>query len=87
MMQNIAIGSMYNSAFDLLRSVLHESIGFNETISLTTIPIYHLEPNMRITVEDEESDIHGDYIINSISIPLAPNGTMSISAKRAVERI
>ena len=86
-MQNIAIGTAHNSAFDLLRSVLHESIGFNETISLTTIPIYHLEPNMRITVEDEESDIHGDYIINSISIPLAPNGTMSISAKRAVERI
>lgn len=87
MMQNIAIGTAHNSAFDLLRSVLHESIGFNETISLTTIPIYHLEPNMRITVEDEESDIYGDYIINSISIPLAPNGTMSISAKRAVERI
>lgn len=87
MMQNIAIGTAHNSAFDLLRSVLHESIGFNETISLTTIPIYHLEPNMRITVEDEDSDIHGDYIINNITISLTPNGTMSISAKRAVERI
>lgn len=87
MMQKVAIGTAYNAAFDLLRSVLHESIGYNETINLSTIPIYHLEPNQRITVEDDKSDIHGDYIINTITIPLAPNGTMTIGAKRAVERI
>jgi len=51
------------------------------------MPIYHLEPNTRITVNDDDSDIHGDYIINSLTVPLTANGTMSISASRAIERI
>jgi hypothetical protein len=50
-------------------------------------PVYHLEPNTRITVENTDADISGDYIITTISIPLTLNGSMSISAKRAVERI
>ena len=39
-----------------------------------------------IEVRDEESDIYGDYMISTISIPLAINGTMSIAATRALER-
>jgi hypothetical protein len=50
-------------------------------------PVYHLEHNTRITVENTDADISGDYIITTISIPLTLNGSMSISAKRAVERI
>jgi hypothetical protein len=38
-------------------------------------------------VHDEESKINGDYIINKITIPLTYNGTMSISAVKAVERL
>lgn len=86
-MNQLGLGTSHNAAFDLLRSIFHESIGYTESISLQTIPVYYLEPNTRITVEDQESDIHGDYIINSISIPLAANGIMSINAQRAVERI
>ena len=47
---------------------------------------YHLEPNTRIGVRDIESDIYGDYMISSISIPLDISSTMSISATRALER-
>ena len=46
-----------------------------------------LEPNIRITVRDSESGINGDYMINSISIPLDINGTMSLSCTRALEKI
>ena len=49
--------------------------------------MFHLEPNIRIGVNDIESNIYGDYIISSISIPLSANGTMSISAIRALEKI
>ena len=75
------------SAYDLLRSQLHEFLSYNENINLSTIPVYHLDVNTRITVEDEKSDIHGDYIIQSIQIPLTINGQMTINAKRAIERI
>lgn len=83
----ISIGTKQKSAFDTLRSVLHESLGYNNNINLTTIPIYHLDVNQRITVENYESDIHGDYIIDSISVPLTVDGMMSITARKAAERI
>jgi hypothetical protein len=54
---------------------------------LTTIPIYYLEPNTRITVNDPVSGMKGDYIINSMTIPLDIGGTMTIQATRALEKL
>ena len=81
------IGAYTNPAYDAIRSVLHETTAYNNAISLSVIPIYHLEPNTRIRVKNEEADIDGEFMINSISIPLDYKGTMNISASRAVERI
>ena len=55
---------------------------FNETISIQCMPIYYLEPNTRIKVDDMASNIHGDYIIKSISLPIDGKSTMSITATR-----
>ena len=85
--QDLAKGTSHNPAFDYIRSVLHEHIGANNSISIQTMPLYHLEPNMRIKVENDEADIHGEYIINSLTMPLTVNGMMTIQASKAVERI
>lgn len=58
-----------------------------EEISLTTVPIYYLEPNTRVFVYDEETSIEGEYLVDKISIPLAYNGTMNVSATKAPERL
>jgi hypothetical protein len=58
-----------------------------ENISITAIPVYYLEPNTRIFVHDEETKINGEYLINKITIPLTYNGTMSITAVKAAERL
>lgn len=79
-------GGSYNSAYQTIRQLLHEYTSYNESISIQTLPIYILEPNTRIEVKDLESNIYGDYMISTISIPLDINGTMSISATRALER-
>lgn len=79
-------GSLYG-AYSRVRELLYQYLSYNETITLQTIPIYHLEPNTRITVKDTVSGIHGDYIINSISLPLNNGGTMTINASRALERL
>lgn len=84
---NWTIGTVYNPAFDYLRSVLHEHTSANNSISLQTMPMYYLEPNIRVQVENDESDIHGEYVINNLTMPLTVNGMMSISASKAVERI
>jgi hypothetical protein len=76
-----------NSAYDAIRAAVHAYMSYNESITLQCVPIYHLEPNIRISVKNEDIDIDGDYLINSLTIPLAASGTMSINAVRAVERV
>lgn len=80
-------GGSKNSAYNLVRELLYQYTSYNESISIQSIPIYYLEPNTRITVEDPKSNIFGDYMMSTISIPLGVGGMMSISATRALERI
>lgn len=83
----LSIGGFYNSAYQVIRQLLHQYTSYNESISLSCLPIYYLEPNTRITVRDEDSRIYGDYMINSISYNLNANSTMSLDCTRALERI
>ena len=83
----LVTGGTSNSAYNKIRQCLHEYTSYNESITLQSIPIYYLEPNIRVSVRVVESNIFGDYIISTISIPLDINGSMSINATRAVERI
>lgn len=79
-------GGSKNSAYEKVRELLYQYTSYNESITIQAVPIYHLEPNTRIGVRDIESNIYGDYMMSTISIPLDVNGTMSISATRALER-
>lgn len=83
---NLTLGGSQNSLFEKIQNLLYLHTNYNESISLSTVPIYHLEPNTRITVRDKETCINGDYMIKSISIPLAANGTSNISATKIVEK-
>ena len=82
-----AIGTVGFAAHSKVRELLYQHTNYNEIISVQSIPIYYLDVNRRITVHDQASNIYGDYVVNNISIPLAPGSTMSISATRALERI
>ena len=84
---NIAIDSTSTSAYDCLRAQLHTILSFNESVSIGIVPIYHLEPNTRITIEDKDTNIYGDYIIKSFTLPLAANGQMTIQCTKAIEMI
>ena len=83
----IEAGSENADSIDEIKKELYQYTNYNEQISLTTLPIYYLEPNVRITVRDNQSGIYGDYMVKSISLPLDINGTMSLSCTRALERI
>lgn len=75
------------SAQDELNSLLYTHTCANESITLTSMPIYHLQPNTRIFVKDNETGINGEYIVSKVTIPLTYNGTTSITATKAVDRI
>lgn len=83
----LAIGGAQRSAFEEIKNLLFQNTSYNESIQITTLPLYHLEPNTRISVVDPDSDIYGDYMINTISLPFDINGTSSISAVRHIEKM
>lgn len=76
-----------NAAYLEARDLMMEHSGFNESITLQCLPMYFIEPNTRITVEDKASEIYGDYEINSISLPLTVGGMMNINASRIVDKL
>ena len=84
---NLSGGGMRNSCFERVKTALFDYTNYNNSISIGCLPIYHLEPNTRITVNNKQNSIYGDYMINSISIPLTANGTMNISAVKCSEKL
>lgn len=85
--KKLVIGTKGYSAQETARGFLYQYTGYGESISISSIPIYYLDVNRRITVKDKKSGINGDYIINSITLPLSPTSTMNISATRALTKI
>lgn len=86
---SIAQGIAQNSAYDNMRSMVHSVIQYNEGLNLTILPLYFLEPNTLITVQDNDAGITRPmyYEIKSYSVPLTSNGTMSLSCVRATTLI
>ena len=76
-----------NDAYTRARELLYTHTQWGNAISIAGIPIYYLEPNHRITVNDNVSGIHGDYLINSISLPLDISGTMTLSCSKVLEKL
>lgn len=58
-----------------------------ESTTIQTVPVYHLEPNTRVYVRDDASGVDGEYIVTKLTIPLAYNGTMSLTTTKVVANI
>ena len=68
-------------AIDKINELLNSStmLGMGKTI--TSIPIFYLQPNTRIKIKDE------DYILSKIVYSLNYNGTMNITASKVIDFI
>lgn len=85
--QFFTISYRSKSIKDKIDDLLYEHTYAQDGITITSIPIYHLEPNTIIYVKDDNTGINGEYIATRFTIPLNYNGTMSITANKAPERI
>lgn len=83
----LAIGGVQNSCYQRVCEMLYQFTNMNESITIQAIPMYYLEPNTRINVQDPASGIYGDFMIQSISLPLSIEGTMNITASKALQKI
>jgi len=71
-----SISAQGKSAKERLDELLYNHGYCTESATITTIPVYYLQPNTRIKVSDEKTKIDGEYIVSKLTIPLAHNGTM-----------
>lgn len=81
------VSAQGKSAKDTLDTMLYNYSYCPESVSITSLPVYYLEPNTRILVYDENSKINGEYIMSKYTLSLTYNGTMSITATKAAERL
>ena len=87
-MENLfVISSKGKTAKERTDELLYNHACCVDSINLTAIPVYYLEPNIRIEVQDDENNISGEYIVNRLSYNLSHNGTMSITAVKAVDNL
>lgn len=84
---SLAVGGVYNGADVKIKDLLYQYTHYNESINLSCIPIYHLEPNTLISVKDLDVNVADDYLITSISLPLNTSGAMSIGASKVAQKI
>ena len=82
-----SISAQGKSAKTVVDEYIYKYACTAESITISVLPIYHLEPNTRIFVRNDESGINGEYILTRYSLNLGTNNTMSISASKAVDRL
>jgi hypothetical protein len=81
------VSTQGKSAKDAIDTLLYNHSYCIESVTITSVPIYYLEPNTRIYISDIEANIEGEYILSKFTIPLQYNGTMSLTATKAVNRL
>lgn len=87
-MENLfTVSKTRKSSWDKISELLYKHSYCIESVNIQAIPVYYLEPNTRIFIRDDKSGINGEYIVSKITIPLTFNGTMSLTATKAVESI
>ena len=80
-----SVSAQGKSAKVKLDELLYQHGYCAESATINCIPIYYLQPNIRVHLFDEDTNLDGDYIISKMTIPLAYNGTMSLTATKATE--
>lgn len=81
------ISSRGKSMIDVLDEYLYAYTYPASAITLTSIPIYHLTPNTLIYINDKQTGIVGEYIMQKFSLQLGLSATMSINAVETAKRI
>lgn len=82
-----SISAQGKSAKDKLDELLYQHSYCIQSITISAIPIYYLQPNTRVYLSNEDKGLRGDYIATKITIPLNYNGIMSLTATKAAENI
>lgn len=84
---NLAVGGYKNSAYERIKYELFYHTNYQRTVSLTTIPIFYLEPNSRVTISDRSTNTYGNFMVQNINIGFGPGANMSVTLNEVFERL
>ena len=84
---NLAVGGYKNSAYERIKYELFYHTNYQRTVSLTTIPIFYLEPNSRVTISDKSTNTYGNFMVQNINISFGPGANMSVTLNEIFERL
>lgn len=84
--QALATGGFKNGAFDQIKYQLYLHTNYQKTLSLSALPVLYLEPNSRVGINDATTNAQGDFMAQSISIPLGAGNSMSVTLNQCLER-
>lgn len=72
--------SAVKDAFSIIKRNYYLNFVNGQSISITSVPIYNLEPLGLISVKDASANIFGNFLLTDYSLPLSNEGAMSLSA-------
>lgn len=81
-----SIGTTAVSAYDVIKNRFTSGTNYQNTISVSSLPVLYLEPNIRVSIEDSTTNTYGDYIINNFSIDFSGTPSMSSNCTKATKR-
>ena len=81
------ISTRGKNAMDVVEEYLYSYTYPATAVTLSTVPIYYLQPNTLIYINDKETGIVGEYIMQKYSIQLGTSAQMSISAVETAKRL
>lgn len=84
---SMSLSSQGIDAYTVIENMLYNYAQCAESVSLSCIPLYFLEPNTRIQIYNPDTDINGIYNLSKITIPLGHAGTMSLNLTKALEDV
>ncbi len=71
----------YRAKYELMRRA-----GYDEIISLSSFPVFILEPDDAVWIEDRANGSRGRYLIETMAIPISPS-LMTFEARRPIRVI
>ena len=83
----ITISTQGKTAWEEMENFLNTYTYATESSQITAIPIYNIDANTKVSLKDYQSKTNGEYYISKITLPLAYNGTMSLTATKAVDAV
>ncbi len=84
---NFITGGYLNSAYEALRYELFSHTKYQKIVSITSLPVFYLEPNSRVEISDRNTNTYGDFMVQNINLSLGSGANMSISLNEVSERL